>query len=290
MEPVRTFTMAEQFPDPSCPVAASVDPMHSGRVPMHDHEFSEIVCIVDGAGTYRLGASSLQAAAGDVFVIAPGEAHDLTAAGHMRLNNFMCDRAAVLDGAFTGLPAFAALFDLLPHLRDGSAERRHLRLDGAELTAVRDRHDTLVAEIRSQAVAWRQRSVALLQEVVALLCRSWSRQHPPAATAPVDRLARVIGHLHARLEEPLVLADLAAVGDCSEGHLRRLFHSHFGCSPKAYIQQRRLDRAAHLPRSGNDSITNIGLDCGFCDGNHFAKVFRRDRGMSPGEFRKRSEG
>lgn len=77
------------------------------------------------------------------------------------------------------------------------------------------------------------------------------------------------------------IASLAALCGLSETHFRRLFHKLFGCSPTEYRLQKRLLRAKDLLLSGEYSITEAAQSVGFSDGNYFARMFRRETGMSP---------
>ena len=77
------------------------------------------------------------------------------------------------------------------------------------------------------------------------------------------------------------VASLASLCGLSETHFRRLFHKLFGCSPTEYRLQKRLLRAKDLLLSGEYSITEAAQSVGFSDGNYFARMFRRETGMSP---------
>lgn len=63
-----------------------------------------------------------------------------------------------------------------------------------------------------------------------------------------------------------------------------------GCTPGALIWSRRLARAHRLlaeERSGA-RVLDIALSCGFKDGAHFARAYRREFGHSPRESRRRT--
>jgi len=60
-----------------------------------------------------------------------------------------------------------------------------------------------------------------------------------------------------------------------------------GCTPSALIWSRRLERARRLlneERSGA-RLLDVALSCGFKDGAHFSRAFRRAYGSSPRESR-----
>jgi transcriptional regulator GlxA family with amidase domain len=60
-----------------------------------------------------------------------------------------------------------------------------------------------------------------------------------------------------------------------------------GCTPGALIWSRRLARAHQMlaeERSGA-RVLDIALSCGFKDGAHFSRAYRREFGHSPSESR-----
>ena len=58
-------------------------------------------------------------------------------------------------------------------------------------------------------------------------------------------------------------------------------------SPVEYLQNYRLEKAKHLLLDDAYNISEVAWDCGFSNGNYFARLFRRKEGCSPGEWRKK---
>jgi AraC-like DNA-binding protein len=71
----------------------------------------------------------------------------------------------------------------------------------------------------------------------------------------------------------------------SRKHLRELFDSHVGLSPKAYARMFRFRRVVDMVQSGRQlDWTRIAMSCGYYDQAHFNHEFRDFSGMSPGEY------
>jgi AraC-like DNA-binding protein len=66
---------------------------------------------------------------------------------------------------------------------------------------------------------------------------------------------------------------------------RRKFHRAFGCSPKAYIIQKRLNRAKELLLESPYTITSIAEMLGYFETAYFSRQFKHFVGMSPEHFR-----
>ncbi len=70
----------------------------------------------------------------------------------------------------------------------------------------------------------------------------------------------------------------------SERKLERLFSQSVGISPKKYCELRKLHHAIALLNTPR-SLTEIAYEAGYYDQANFCKVFKRDTGLSPGQFR-----
>lgn len=83
------------------------------------------------------------------------------------------------------------------------------------------------------------------------------------------------------------LAGLASEVGQSLFHAHRTLSKALGETPKEYMLRLRLDRAAGLLVSGNDTILEIALGCGFESHEVFLRAFRRRFGCTPSAYRKR---
>jgi AraC family transcriptional regulator len=69
-------------------------------------------------------------------------------------------------------------------------------------------------------------------------------------------------------------------------HFHRSFTRLFGETPHAYLTRHRLERAAHLLKQSNLSVTEIGLETGFESLGSFSSLFSHRFGLSPRDFRR----
>jgi AraC family transcriptional regulator len=98
-------------------------------------------------------------------------------------------------------------------------------------------------------------------------------------------LARVTDFVGQHLAEALPVDRLAAVAGTSRAHFVRQFTAATGQPPSDFVLERRLERAERLLLATELTVREIAGVTGFADGNYLAKVFRRERGMSPLEYR-----
>jgi len=123
---------------------------------------------------------------------------------------------------------------------------------------------------------------------VYLLKRYASRRFRPAAFKgglPGYRLKLVLDYIAASLESNINLSQLAAVAGMSAHYFSELFKQSTGHPPHSYVLLQRMERAKQGLRDPGRSIIDAGLEAGFQNPSHFARMFRKLEGISPSEFR-----
>ena len=108
--------------------------------------------------------------------------------------------------------------------------------------------------------------------------------------APPPALARVLAHVEANLTGDLHIDTLARVAGMSRAHFVRRFAAELGISPSDHVLARRIDRVERLLLATEMKVADIAKAAGFADPNYLAKAFRRQRGLSPLEFRATRDG
>ena len=102
---------------------------------------------------------------------------------------------------------------------------------------------------------------------------------------PARYLLRAKDFVDARYAEPITVADLAAAAGLSRAHFGRMFTKTFGESPRAYLQSRRLERAAALLRYTDRSVAEICVMVGLQSIGSFTTSFARVFGKPPAAYR-----
>jgi len=216
---------------------------------------------------------------GEQFVLAPGEIALLDAA-----QSFEMRPHGLIRQLSVHLPR-EALDRVLP-----SRARRFGKLRTETLNE-RLLHGMLqqIAEGELDAVADPMQGGALQQALISLLQPSLDEALPQVGR-PLRRLAeRVIDE---SLQQPPTPAQLAARLNVSLRQLYRQFEED-GDSICRYIQRQRLARAAAMlsgPAERMPSITTLAYTWGFADAAHFSRLFKRQYGISPRDYRAQRSG
>jgi len=91
--------------------------------------------------------------------------------------------------------------------------------------------------------------------------------------------------LEQQLQSPSSIDELCQPLGIGRRQLERRFRSDIGLSPAEYRLKLRLQRAKWLLRNTDLDVMEVGLECGFQDGAHFARVVKRALGSTPSEVR-----
>ena len=97
-----------------------------------------------------------------------------------------------------------------------------------------------------------------------------------------DAADYIMSHLAARL----TIAELAGLAHMSPSSFKKAFTATFDMPPGRYILTARLNAARQLLETSNTLVADIATACGFYDQSHFSKAFLRERGATPGTYRR----
>ncbi|MBW6473842.1 MAG: AraC family transcriptional regulator [Anaerolineaceae bacterium] len=107
--------------------------------------------------------------------------------------------------------------------------------------------------------------------------------------AQKDIVERVEAFMRRNLHRELNHKELSDEFHISTSHLARIFRNATGITLTKRLIQLRILRAKQLLLESSLPISEISLSVGYTNFSHFAKVFRQELGVSPGDYR-RSQG
>lgn len=96
---------------------------------------------------------------------------------------------------------------------------------------------------------------------------------------------RILTAVSSHLEEPVSLTALSGQLGYCEDYLERVFRREYGVSVCRYANRLRVQKAGQLLRETNKSVEQIGIEVGCTSVSRFYRMFRRETGMSPSEWR-----
>jgi AraC family transcriptional regulator len=252
-------------------------------IPRHEHLESFVHVVLEGSVRYEVltrgKTFKFVANPGTTFVLPRGTIDELRWSGPTR-------RIAV--ALHTRLLANA--LDETAHERDIELTE-HWNLNDPNIIAVLLAMRT---DLDAGLPAGRMYGESLANALAVYLLKRYAvRPRVPAAYRgglPRYRLKRVVDYIDENLSGDLALAQLAAVAGMSPHYFAELFRQSTGKAPHQYVLLRRIELAKERLRDPRRTVIEAGLDAGFQNPSHFARVFRQWVGISPSEFRLESCG
>lgn len=232
----------------------------------HTHENFGIGVIHRGAQKSLSGRGMVEAGAGDVITVNPGEVHDGAPIGDAGRSWRMLylDPSLVAAASLDISEGRAAAFEFsLPVIRDAGVAAGFAQLFGA-LTA-----DGATGTSHDEAL-------------LLLLARVIGGQDGSGRAVP-DAVSRARTLIDDDPAAPVTLADLARESGLSRFQMVRAFAKATGLTPHAYLVQRRIDTARRLI-AGGATLAEAALASGFADQSHMTRTFVRKYGVSPGVY------
>jgi AraC-like DNA-binding protein len=104
------------------------------------------------------------------------------------------------------------------------------------------------------------------------------------------QVGRVCDFIEANLAGDPSIVALSQECGISASYFARAFRASFGMAPHQWITKRRIARAKLLMRQSTESLAEISLVCGFFDQSHLGRLFLREEGLSPAQWRRRQDG
>ena len=127
---------------------------------------------------------------------------------------------------------------------------------------------------------------ALLGEMLRSYCRLVKKHSTRRYSAIIQR---TIAYIDADLSADLRPRTLAQRQNISASYLSTLFRKETGETITDHIAAKRMEHAAHLLQSTRLQVQSIAQHCGISDANYFSKLFKKHVGMTPAEYRSRTE-
>ncbi len=137
-------------------------------------------------------------------------------------------------------------------------------------------------------MGWKLRGQAIVTDLLLRCVQEYPQLFQPSI-APKDAKALKwlcpVFQLLASTDSKVTVSELAKAAMCSPTHFRRLFQKVVGMSPRQWLLERRLQKAAQLLQTTDKTVQQIADACGFESLSHFTRYFKAKFRMSPSQYR-----
>ncbi len=228
----------------------------------HSHENAHIIFILDGH--YALAGAGIERTlpSGSLIFVPAGTTHQ---------NHPQTRKTRILTVSISA-----------PQIERAS---NYVRMPEAQVYFRHGQVAFLASRLGAECQLWRGLSSLTAEGLCLELLAAVATRNETKERIPPRWLRTAREHLHDRCREKVSISELAIAVGVHPIHLSRTFRAFFHCTPGEYLRDCRVEMAARLLRSENESIAQVALECGFCDQSQMAKAFRRNFRVSPSEFR-----
>lgn len=123
----------------------------------------------------------------------------------------------------------------------------------------------------------------LIRKMVRKYCLLVKNHSLKGHSLPVQK---VITRIEYDLTADLSLKTQAALLNVNPSYLSTLFKKETGLTLTDYVNRKRIEQAIFLLNTTNLQIQAIAQECGIPDVNYFTKLFKKQIGKTPSEYRK----
>ncbi len=128
--------------------------------------------------------------------------------------------------------------------------------------------------------------LAALSDLFDLFSRAAAHFTPAPDAAGNPAVQAAADFIRAHFRENYSAAELAAAACVSESHLYHLFKKELQISPLEFRNEIRVEEAARLLSEKETDTREILAATGFSSDVYFREVFKKYRGVTPGEYRR----
>ncbi len=243
------------------------------------HEQMEFKLFLSGQAEIFCGSTLFLARKGDIIVINPCELHGITPVGTEKLRyHLLMLSPSLLYSEHLGSPIPEGILRLRNHIPDN--------------VTARNLFTALFSELSEKKTSYELAAAGYISLLFAELLRN--ERLPDVHSPRYDDLGRyaeklepafrMIGEQYAG---ELNLEVLAAACGKSVYHFCRIFSQVTGQTAVEYLNEYRVNKAELLLRSTELSVRDIAAAVGFADNGYFARCFRKIKGITPTECRKK---
>lgn len=254
---------------------------------LHTHDFFELVVIVAGRCGYTYNGHDYVIHAGDTFIVPPGQYHQYHDQNGIDLLNFLwCPDALPFDfKKLRGMSSFRAFLELEPDSRNAFAFEHHLVLNNDQVVEIEKIHRKMLHEQEILRDGGQLRMTCLFYDLLILLARHYSETGKNSKPNDILHMEQVAEFIEKNYASHLQRQDAAKIFGRGVRMFSDAFNKSFGMSFSDYLTQIRLRHAQQMLTETQMRISEIALECGFCDSNYFCAVFRKVYGITPRKYR-----
>lgn len=126
------------------------------------------------------------------------------------------------------------------------------------------------------------RMLAIFAQHLSMICNQILTQEQNAEPPKITKAKQ---YIHDRQAEDISLTEVARAVNTSSFYFCKMFKKSTGINFTDYVARVRIEKAKNLLLNPNLRVSEVAYDVGFQSLTHFNRVFRKQCGISPTEYR-----
>lgn len=252
----------------------------------HNHDAYEIYFFIRGNTKLYVEQRCFELNSGDCIVIRPGQMHRCIVtdtAPYERISLYLApETLRMLSSDSTD---FEEYFNHKIYREKGGT----IHVSAYEVkqyTRLTDRYlETLVSDKFGSDLM----RIYYLTELLLFTCQlfQYSNEWEHDDIMP-SLVSNTMQYVKEHMTESISLASMSRALNYSSNYISQQFKHHTGLSLRKYILSQRIERAKELLALGK-SVSDAAEGAGFSDYSNFIRSFKKQVGMPPGQYKKRSD-
>ena len=252
------------------------------EIPLHYHEFYEILFIIDGNLDYIIGDDIYHLEKGDLLFIPPGVFHNPI------IHNFDIpyERYVVWISVF----AMNKIFELdedADMFKDESVNKLFLfRTEGYTRIALEGKFRELFNSYEEKKFCYKSEGYSIITQILTLYNRELYNRSQNIISETTDTLiSSILHYINANIAQDLSLDKISSVFFTNKYTISHKFKDIMKISYYQYVIQKRLSIGKQYLLEGMPANTVYKV-CGFSDYACFYRAFKKKYGFSPSKLKK----
>lgn len=147
----------------------------------------------------------------------------------------------------------------------------------------------MIQELQRCQIDYQELLTLLLRQIFILIHRQLTKEHKSKNEYLDKEMELAIQHFNDNYNKEINIEDYAFSRGMSVSWFIRNFKQYTNTTPMQYIVSIRITNAQILLETTNYNITEIGTIIGYDNPLYFSRIFHKQKGISPSEYRKQSK-
>ena len=145
----------------------------------------------------------------------------------------------------------------------------------------------MIEEFQTCRVGYQEMLEMNLRQLFMMIQRTRLEKPPIVTTAVQLEMDYAQQYFHDHYNEPINIEEYALSRHTSISLFMRNFKKVFGVSPKQYILNIRMNNAQNLLESTDYTVAEIAAIVGYDNSLYFSRIYHKQKGQAPSDYRKR---